>query len=151
MAFLTAFMLSAVTAGHAWGWGALGHKVTARIAEKHLTAEAKAAIKKLLEKDEDLAKASTWPDEHSREISGSASWHFVNVPIDEARYDAKFCAASGCVVSKLTEYQNVLANRSHSVAKRREALRIVVHLTGDLHQPLHVGDNHDRGGNDTQV
>jgi hypothetical protein len=54
-------------------------------------------------------------------------------------------------VDKIREFQAILKDPSRPVEERRLALRFLVHLVGDLHQPLHVGDNHDRGGNDTQV
>jgi len=44
-----------------------------------------------------------------------------------------------------------LKDSTRPVEERRKALRLLVHLVGDLHQPLHVGDNSDRGGNDTQI
>src|SRR5262249_36900874 len=52
---------------------------------------------------------------------------------------------------KIREFKAILKDPARPVEERRMALRFVVHLVGDLHQPLHVGDNHDRGGNDTQV
>jgi nuclease S1 len=78
--------------------------------------------------------------------------HHVNAPIDQDRYDERFCDSShGYVVAKLSEFVNILGNPARPVEERRVALRFVIHLVGDLHQPLHVGDNHDRGGNDAQV
>jgi hypothetical protein len=49
------------------------------------------------------------------------------------------------------ELVNILGDPARPVEERRVALRFVIHLVGDLHQPLHVGDDGDRGGNDTQV
>lgn len=135
----------------AWAWGKLGHRLTAKLAERHLTEQAAAAVKELLDEGETLADASMWADIHKREIKGSAPWHFVNVPLDEPRYDARFCPTGGCVVSKIAEFRKVLEDRSKPRAERQQALRFLVHLIGDLHQPLHVGDNGDRGGNSTQV
>jgi hypothetical protein len=132
----------------------LGHRVTARIAERSLTPKAREAIKALLDPGESLADASTWADEHRRDIKGSAPWHYVDVPLDEPRYDAKFSgpvAEKGCIVDKIAEFRAILKDPNKTDAERRQALRFVVHLVGDLHMPLHVGDNHDRGGNDTQV
>lgn len=143
--------LSLTTGSPAWAWGTLGHRLTARLAEKHLTPETLAAVKALLDDGETIGDASVWADQHMREIKGSAPWHYVNVPIDEPRYDAKFCPKGGCVVSKLAEFKRVLKDNTKPREERRQALRFVIHLVGDLHQPLHVGDNQDRGGNNTQV
>jgi hypothetical protein len=78
----------------------------------------------------------------------------VDVPLDEPRYDARFSAPDaqhGCTVDKFHEFQAVLKDSSRPVSERRVALWFVVHLVGDLHMSLHVRDNHDRAGNDTQV
>ena len=116
-----------------------------------MTPEALAAVKDPLEDGETLAEASLWADRHEREFRGSAPWHYVNVSIDEPRYDRKHCPKGGCVVSKLAEFRAILKDRSKPRAERQKALRFVVHLVGDLHQPMHVGDNYDRGETRTQV
>jgi hypothetical protein len=135
----------------AWGWGSKGHRLVARIAESHLTDKARDAVSKLLDQDEDMADASTYADEHKQQIKGSAPWHYVNVPITEDKYDDKFCSVKGCVVSKIKEFRDILKDKSKPEEDRLMALRFVIHLVGDVHQPLHVGDNHDRGGNQVQV
>lgn len=141
----------ALLAGEARGWGRVGHRASARLAEGLLTPATKAAIRGLLDPGESLADASTWPDEHRRDLPESARWHYVNVPITEPRYDRKFCGQGGCVVSKVADFRAVLGNPAASRDERRKALRFVVHLVQDLHQPVHVGDRKDRGGNDLQV
>jgi hypothetical protein len=98
-----------------------------------------------------MADASTYADEHKREIKGSAPWHYVNVPISEDKYDAKFWGEKGCVVEKIKEFRDVLKDTNRPLDERRMALRFIIHLVGDIHQPLHVGDNNDRGGNAVQV
>jgi hypothetical protein len=134
----------------ALAWGRNGHRSSARLAESRLTPEARAAVRALLDEGESLADASTWADEHSREIPGSGAWHYVNVPIDAPRYEGRYCR-DDCVVSRLAEFRRILADPGAPKARRRMALRYVVHLVQDLHQPLHVGDRRDRGGNATQV
>ena len=149
-----ALLIALQTATPVWAWGRLGHRVTARIAEQHLNPKAKEAVKALLDEGETLADASTWADEHKREIRGSAPWHYVDVPLDEPKYDARFSGRAhkqGCIVDKIREFRATLKDPTRSVEERRKALRFLVHLVGDLHQPLHVGDNSDRGGNDTQI
>jgi hypothetical protein len=105
----------------------------------------------LLEPGESLADAATWADEHARDIRGSSSWHYVNVSISSAHYNARDCRAQGCVVSKIAEFRVVLADRNAPRAQRQQALRFFVHLVQDLHQPMHVADRGDRGGNNLQL
>jgi hypothetical protein len=78
----------------------------------------------------------------------------VDVPLDEPRYDAKSSADDpkhGCVVDKIIDFKATLKGRSRSVEDRPFALRFLIHCVEDMHMPMYVGDNHDRGGYDTRV
>lgn len=149
-------MLGAVVAcagmpGRAMAWGRLGHRAAAKVTEGRLTPEALAGVRAILNPGETLAEASTWADEVRRDIPESGPWHYVNVPITENRYDAKFCGEKGCVVEKTKEFRKVLADPTVSKEERRKALRFLTHFVQDMHQPVHVGERGDRGGNNTQV
>jgi hypothetical protein len=149
-----AALLIAFRAIPAWAWAPLGHRLAGRLAERHLTTKAKAAVAELLEPGESMADASTWADEHRRDIKGSGPWHYVDVPLDQDRYDDRFAGDApekGNIVPKIREFKAILKDRARPLEERRIALRFLIHLVEDLHMPLHVGDNHDRGGNDTQV
>jgi hypothetical protein len=74
--------------------------------------------------------------------------------LDEPVYDKKWSAddPNKCrVVDKINEFKAILKDKTKSVEDRRFALRFLVHFVEDMHMPMHVGDNHDRGGNNTQV
>jgi hypothetical protein len=130
----------------AWAWGHNGHRIVAKFAQTRLTSAARAAILDILEDGEDIADASTWPDEHK--TPHDAPWHFVNVPIDRDAYDSQFCdARKGCVVEQIKFFRKVLKDPQSGDLDRRRALRFLVHLVGDIHQPLHVADHNDRGAN----
>jgi nuclease S1 len=132
--------------------GRLGHRVISRLAEKQLTPQAKAAIAELLEPGESLADASTWADEVRGRMRETAPWHYVDVPLDEPKYDSRFSGPKiGCVIDKINEFRKVIGDKSKSIEDRRFALRFLVHCLEDMHQPCHVGDNHDKCGNQTQV
>jgi nuclease S1 len=142
------------TASPAWAWGKLGHRVISRLAKKHMTEKARDALAELLAPGETIADASTWADDYRREHRETAPWHYVDVPLDEPRYDAKWSAddpKKGCVVEKIKEFMATVEDKTKPVEERRFALRFLIHCIEDMHQPCHVGDNHDRGGNDTQV
>jgi hypothetical protein len=133
-------------------WGRLGHRVIAKLAERHLTDRAKAEIKALLEPAESLADCSTWADEVRGRMRETAPWQYVDVPLDEARYDDKWASEKGgYLIPKIRELKVVLKDRTKSDEERRFALRFLVHLVEDLHMPMHVGENHDQGGNRLQV
>jgi hypothetical protein len=134
----------------ALAWGRMAHRAATRLAETRLTPRARAIIRDLLDSGESLADASTWADEFSRDIPGSAAWHFVNVPITAPHYSPRDCH-NNCVVSRFEEFRRILADPTAPKPRRTMALRYVVHLLEDAHQPLHVGDRRDRGGNNVQL
>ncbi|WZO97162.1 S1/P1 nuclease [Isosphaeraceae bacterium EP7] len=146
-----AVSMLASSATEAVAWGPVGHRASAMIAEFRLSKEARAAIRDLLEPGESLADASTWADEIRGERRETGSWHYVNVPITDKAYSPRHCSRGACVVSKIEHYRDVLGNKSATKLQRREALRFLVHFIQDIHQPLHVGDRHDKGGNDLQL
>jgi len=133
-------------------WGPHGHRIATRIAEARLTPAARAAVRELLHQGDTLVGESNWADHDGHDAEpGSASWHYVNVPITAPHYDPRFCAGGACVVEKIKHYRKVLADRHGPKQDRARALLFLVHFVEDVHQPLHVGDNRDRDGNQTQV
>jgi nuclease S1 len=135
----------------ALAWGRLGHRVAGKIAEGRLNPAAKAAVATLLEPGETLADVSTWADEVRRDRRESGPWHYINIPITEPRYDAKFVPKEGCVVTKIDDFRKILADAGRPRVERAEALKFLAHFVEDMHQPVHVGHRDDRGGNDLQV
>jgi hypothetical protein len=148
-------------------WGDLGHKVTALIAYRHLTPVAKIKVDAMLAGDADtltapdFASRATWADKYRNSHRETAAWHYVNVEIDHPDLesacfgfpapDAGRVASAGrardCIVNKIEEFEAELQSSSTTPAERLMALKFLMHLVGDLHQPLHVADHDDRGGN----
>lgn len=132
-------------------WGRVGHRVVARVAAARLSDRARREVRALLG-GQTLAEISTWADEVRNDRPETSTWHYVNIPVTESVYSAdKYCPASGCVISALEQQVALLRDRRQPQAVRAEALKWVVHLVGDMHQPLHSGDRGDRGGNDVTV
>ena len=104
-----------------------------------------------------MSPASHWPTlrlgrREPRAAAETAPWHYVDVPLDEPKYDRRFSGEkNGCVVDKINEFRKVMRDKSKSIEDRRFALRFLIHCVEDMHLPCHVGDNHDKGGNQTQV
>jgi hypothetical protein len=128
----------------------MGHRLAARIAEDHLTPRARTAVESLLGSGVRLSDVTGWADEQ-QEASGSGAWHYVDIPIGESRYDRRYCPAQGCVVSKIDEFRRMPGDPKAGKAQKQLALRFLIHLIADLHQPLHVGDDNDKGGTQLQV
>jgi nuclease S1 len=145
-------MVLVMAAGPAWGWGAAGHRTVARIAQVHLNNRAIAEIAKLLEENESIVSVSSWADEVRPKRKESAPWHYINIPVWTPKGDwAPYCPAEGCIARKVKELITYLKSGEGDRTLRAEALKYLVHFMGDLHQPMHVGDRKDRGGNDTPV
>jgi hypothetical protein len=109
-------------------------------------------VREILGGAESLDEAATWPDE-MRSAPGdfwqktATPWHYVT--LNGITYD--HAPPEGDALQALDHFRSVLRDPTASLADKQQALRFVVHLVGDLHQPLHVGKCCDKGGNDVKV
>lgn len=141
-----------------FAWGGDGHQIVCLIAEVHLSPAAKAGIHDLLgDAHISDAEIASWADNIRRERRNTASWHFVDIPVDasgfgvsafDERRDGKH---GNNVIDKINQFERELSDHSVPKEKRAEALRFLVHFVGDLHQPLHCADRNDKGGNSRLV
>jgi hypothetical protein len=154
---LCACLLIAAASPSALAWGGLGHRLVGSHAESRLSPTARSEVDRLLagEKDPTLAGVSTWADALRDDPENkrlTASWHYINFERGQCRYDvASQCADGDCIVAVIERFQKVLADRSRPQHERSEALKFLVHLVADVHQPLHAGYFDDRGGNRFQI
>ena len=136
----------------ALAWGKTGHRVVAAIADTQLSGLSRAHIREILGGAESLDEAANWPDE-MRSAPGAfwqktaTPWHYVT--LDGIVYD--HAPPEGDALEALNHFRSVLRDPAASLADKQLALRFIVHLVGDLHQPLHVGKCCDKGGNDIKV
>jgi hypothetical protein len=163
-------------AAPAFGWGCEGHQMIALIARAHLTPQASAAVDRLLtdspmdaalkrfcrDRPADLmADSATWADD-VKPIEKTGEWHYTNIPLSVHDGNVmKWCDPigpsvdgkdrPGCIINAIELEWKTLRDPAQSPAARATALRYVIHLLGDLSQPLHVSDNHDEGGNCTRM
>jgi hypothetical protein len=138
----------------AYAWGPIGHRITGAIADENLSGLARANVRLLLGV-EDLAEAATWPDDMKSDPSPywqkqASPWHYVTVREGD-EYKPSDTPAEGDAMSALPRFTATLRDPKASLEDKRLALRFVVHIIGDLHQPLHAGGGDDRGGNDFKV
>ncbi|MEO8637134.1 MAG: S1/P1 nuclease [Gemmatimonadales bacterium] len=132
-------------------WFALGHRVVARIAEGRLTPHTADAVRQILG-GQTMADASVWADQIRGQRRSTSALHFVNIPLEASAYEpAGSCPEGRCIIGAIESDRRILADPASSSIDRAEALRFLIHFIGDLHQPLHVSNNGDHGGNDTQV
>lgn len=166
--------------GPALAWGDEGHAVVGLIARAHLTPAARDAADALLASDAadaltapDFVSRTAWADrwrDSDRRSGGvryraTREWHFVDQETDAPDLAAACFGspplapgtpasagpARACVVDKVEQFAAELADPTQPQAERVLALKFLLHLVGDVHQPLHAADRHDRGGNEVAV
>lgn len=169
-----------VPATRAHAWGDQGHRIVALVAQHYLSARSQARVQALLAQDTSglttdtsMANEATWADRYRDSDRDGAHvhyehtwrWHFVDLELQspdlagacfgEPRLPPRLPASDGpardCIVDKVDEFEAELASRRTSPAERLLALQFLLHLVGDLHQPLHAADDHDAGGNRVRV
>jgi hypothetical protein len=174
---LSLLMTLPMLSGSAFGWGCEGHQTIALIARAHLTPAASAAVDRLLRENpidpglnrfckerpnDPMADSATWADDERNIEKATERWHYIDIPMaisarSVPEKDAmKWCAAlpdgsPGCIVSAIDYEWPILRDRGRSGADRAKALRYLIHFIGDIAQPLHASDNHDRGGNCSSI
>lgn len=144
---------AAVAAPSAYAWSNEAHRITAFMAQEMLTPVAKAAVAELLD-GTDLAEASVYMDSYrlalKRELPGSERWHFDNRSVcDDSQGPSsaiRACEDGNCASAQILRWFVKLADRNNSKEERQLALRLLVHMVGDIHQPLHAADDNDTGG-----
>ena len=145
--FIAAACAAALLPSPAHAWGKTGHRVVAAIADTQLSGLARAHIEQILGPGESLDEAAIWPDE-MRSAPGeywqkkSVPWHYMD--FNGIIYD--HAPPEGDALEALQRFGAVLKDPKASQSDKQTALRFVVHLVGDLHQPLHVGRPGDEGG-----
>jgi hypothetical protein len=164
--------------GHCWGDE--GHEIIGLIAEHYLEPTVRARVIALLAQDASgltrgtgIAEEATWADkfrDRDRDTTQlhyrrTREWHYIDIELDRPDLDeacfrhparsmsgkASEGPATDCILDKIGEFLGELRSPTTGTDERRLALQFLLHLVGDLHQPLHAADNHDRGGNDIRV
>ncbi|WP_460503326.1 S1/P1 nuclease [Hymenobacter agri] len=152
-------LLAMPRAGRAWG--VLGHRAVARIAENHLTPAARQQVSQILGW-ETMPLVSTWADElrNDPQYKETAPWHYLNVAtgLDFAAFVKQLNdpsllapAAPTNAYTALLQARRDLKDPAKSADEKRVALKFLIHIVGDVHQPLHVGHAEDKGGNSITV
>ena len=137
-----------------WAWGQEGHSIIAEIADLNLSASAKARVTALLGQNASLASIASWADDIRDTRPETYNWHFVDIPLNADNYDpGRDCldtSKGDCAINAIERSRKTLMDTAASATDKKEALMYLVHLIGDIHQPLHtIGDF--RGANDYPV
>lgn len=132
---------------YAFPWGQKGHDVTAYIAENHLTPATLEAVTELLD-GKSIVYWANWMDNasHTPEYEYTKTWHYKNID-DGMEYSEAPLHPDGDIVRAIHQATETLHNPDASREDKQLALKFLVHLMGDIHQPMHMGHASDLGGN----
>lgn len=126
---------------NAHAWGRVGHQTTAALADQLICPAARRETRRLLatENSDSLAHISRWADSERALNPNDPTVHSVRTPIGADRFDEeRDCGRRQCAVTAIRANFGVLADRTRDDASRLRALKFLVHLVGDIHQPMHT-------------
>ncbi|MDI9355848.1 MAG: S1/P1 nuclease [Chitinophagaceae bacterium] len=134
---------------NAYSWGQNGHRIVGLIAEKYLTPKAKKNIQKIL-KGESVAMVSTYADfiKSDSFYKKMDPLHYCTIA-DDTLYDGP--PQEGDAIMAIEKFVKELQTKKFTEGDEAFTLKFLIHIIGDIHQPLHVGRGDDRGGNDIKV
>lgn len=147
----------------ALAWGPEGHRLIGEIADRYLSPQARSKVSELLLDDRlsdgrrsgrrTLGEVANWADEIKDTGRGRkfSPMHFDDMPLCGRVEYSKYCRRGRCATAYLARQLGILSDPSSPPRQRNEALKWVVHLVGDIHQPLHAAGRDDRGGNAVEV
>ena len=136
---------------NAISWGLTGHRVIGDIAEQYLTRKAKKEITKIMG-TESLVDVANWMDfiKSDPQYNYMNLWHYVTIP-DGETYASSTKDPKGDVIWAIDKFIAELKSDTLTIEEKQFAINCLVHLVGDIHQPVHVGNGKDKGGNDVKI
>ena len=147
-----AALASGACASPAQAWGDDGHRAIAYVANAFFTPTAQDQADSLLRMDadpltaRDMASRAAWSDRYRSGHPETAPWHYGDIDLNRPDLKAA-CLDRQCLPAKISQFERVLANPAYPPQTRAGALIWLLHLVGDVHQPLHTIDRRDRVGN----
>ncbi len=132
-------------------WGQKGHDTICTIAEQHLTPHTRRHIHRLLN-GHSIVYWANWLDNasHTPQYAYSLTWHYKNIDANQ-KYDDVPPFETGDIITAIDKQTTTLKGKTLSKEEEALALKILIHLMGDLHQPMHMGHKTDRGGNEVKI
>ena len=141
-----------------FAWWETGHRTVARLAAARLTRKARGRVAALLgvrntagSVADAMAAASTWPDETKNQTQ-TGEWHYIDLALQDKPSDIRErCPENNCITGRIVLFANQLATGDPGKIDQPDALRYLIHLVADIHQPLHAISDADLGGNCEQI
>jgi hypothetical protein len=142
-------VLTPLVLSSAHAWGPAGHHAVGAVADHLLSPNARAVVERLLANDAEghhgshrsLADVASWPDQIRGRPGDHPHWHYDNIPVCHIiGQGSAWCHQQECASAQFDHQLAILSDERRPLAERAIALKWVVHLAGDLHQPLHAAD-----------
>ena len=151
MRIILSIVLSFLITTYSYGWGQTGHRVVGSIAEYHLSKKARKNLKIILN-GQSIAMVGNFMDEIKSDSTYDLynPWHYCTIP-DGKTYEEAGTPDEGDIIYAIQFFISELQSKKLNSMDEAFALKCLIHLVADIHQPLHVGNGDDRGGNDVQV
>jgi len=145
------FVIALFSTLNAISWGLTGHRAIAEIAQKHINSKTQKELKRVFG-NESLAFNANWMDFVKSDSSYDymKPWHYATIP-DDKTYEQVGTPLEKDILWVINDFTGQLKSDTLTLDEERFALRCLIHLVGDIHQPLHVGNGEDRGGNDVKI
>jgi hypothetical protein len=157
---LIAFALLAVSswiAPSAFAWDHQGHMVSAQISWGQMTPKTRKQVAMLsaLMRTHDgtpynAVTLACWMDDIRSDpaLSRFKKWHFVDAPYQPTGEPfVEPAAEGGDALTALAAASKEIVEKNVPAAERAQDLAEIMHIVGDLHQPLHCENRGDLGGN----
>ena len=144
---ISLFVFSCLFTIQVGAWGLTGHRVVGEVASNHLSERAAKRINAIIG-NESLAVVSNWMDEIKSDPTRDSlkAWHYATIPKGKT-YAETNVSPKGDVIAGIHFVVQQLKTGKLNQEEERNFIAMLAHLVGDLHQPLHVGNGKDRGGN----
>ena len=132
-------------------WGITGHRTVGEVASRNISEKTSNSIKNLLE-GESLSYISNYADDikSDKRYQVYNPWHYANMKVNETYYSSEK-NVEGDVIQAIKKCIELLKSKKTSKDDRRFYLKLLVHFVGDIHQPMHLGEKRDKGGNNIKL
>lgn len=148
---LLVLLVLVLSCSTAFGWGKKGHDIICYIAECHLSDAALERVSEVLD-GRSMVYYSSWADQvkYEGEFSYTREWHYFSMEHKDSAASARR-SKGGDVLSAVEAIVSELKGGDLTAEDEAVALKLLIHLVGDMHQPMHLGRYDDGGGSDIPV
>jgi hypothetical protein len=136
-------------------WSGEGHDMIGSIAVTNMSPEATTFVCSILQLtcplQPHMPELGRWADNPPDELKWTRNQHYTNIAYRKCVFDSSRDCGEDCTVTALMRYIITSMDENASKGERQTAIRMIIHLVGDMHNPVHMGYLADRGGNNIPI